>query len=69
MYRSGFVLGTRLPPPSFLPSVQHVFNEYMVFETNVPALTAAFYMIYYAVLDPVAAVCTPTVLVPARLLF
>jgi len=30
----------------------------MIFETNAPALTMALYMIYYAILDPVAAVCT-----------
>ncbi|KAL4075750.1 hypothetical protein V8B97DRAFT_1926522 [Scleroderma yunnanense] len=52
---SAFVLGTQLPRPLFLPSVQYVLNEYMVFETNAPALTSALYMVYYAILDPVAA--------------
>lgn len=51
---SALVLGTRLPPPTFLPSTHYVFNEYMIFETNAPALTMALYMVYYAILDPVA---------------
>ncbi|KAI6128505.1 hypothetical protein EDD16DRAFT_1892599, partial [Pisolithus croceorrhizus] len=52
---SAFVLFTQLPPPAFLPPIKYVFNNYMVFEANAPALTAAFYIIYYFILDPVAA--------------
>ncbi|KAI6047069.1 hypothetical protein EDC04DRAFT_2621575 [Pisolithus marmoratus] len=52
---SAFVLSTQLPPPAFLPPIKHVFNEHMVFETNAAALTAVFYIIYYFILDPVAA--------------
>ncbi|KIO13085.1 hypothetical protein M404DRAFT_19747 [Pisolithus tinctorius Marx 270] len=52
---SAFVLSTQLPPPAFLPPIKYVFNESFVFETNAPALMAVFYIIYYFILDPVAA--------------
>ncbi|KIJ70480.1 hypothetical protein HYDPIDRAFT_164504 [Hydnomerulius pinastri MD-312] len=52
---SALVLTTLLPPPTFLPSAHHVFNEYLVFDLNTSALVTAFYMCYYTLLDPVAA--------------
>ncbi|KAG6335042.1 hypothetical protein ID866_4044 [Astraeus odoratus] len=52
---SAFVLSTRLPRPAFLPPIQYVFNDYMIFETNAPFVTAIIYMVYYFILDPVAA--------------
>lgn len=52
---SAFVLSTQLPPPAFLPPIKYVFAEHLVFEANAPALTAAFYIVYYFILDPVAA--------------
>ncbi|KAF9247124.1 hypothetical protein BU15DRAFT_58022 [Melanogaster broomeanus] len=52
---SGMVLFTLIPPPAVLPSVHHVFNEYLVFDMNTTALATAFYLTYYILLDPVAA--------------
>lgn len=52
---SALVLITRIPPPSLLPPVKHAINNYMIFEMNAPAVTAAFYMAYYFILDPIAA--------------
>jgi len=49
------VLFTLIPPPAVLPSVHHVFNEYLVFDMNTTALATAFYLTYYILLDPVAA--------------
>ncbi|KAI9574494.1 hypothetical protein HD554DRAFT_43369 [Boletus coccyginus] len=53
---SALVLGTRIPSPPFLPSVHYVFNNYLVFEMNTPALVTVFYLLYYLLLDPAAAI-------------
>jgi uncharacterized membrane protein YGL010W len=53
---SALVLSTLLPSPSFLPSAHYVFNNYLVFDMKTPALTTAFYLSYYLLLDPVAAI-------------
>ncbi|KAF9222047.1 DUF962-domain-containing protein [Gyrodon lividus] len=52
---SALVLTTLVPLPVVLPTAHHVFNEYLVFDMNTSALVAAFYLGYYALLDPVAA--------------
>ncbi|KAG9317643.1 hypothetical protein JVU11DRAFT_1854 [Chiua virens] len=53
---SALVLATRIPSPSFLPSVHHVFSDYLVFDLNTPAITTAFYLTYYLILDSTAAI-------------
>ncbi|KAF8138680.1 hypothetical protein EV363DRAFT_1155651 [Boletus edulis] len=53
---SALVLTTLIPPPPFLPSAHYVFNNFLIFDLNTSALIAAFYLSYYIVLDPVAAV-------------
>lgn len=50
------VMATRIPLPSAVPTVHHVFNDYLVFDLNVPAIHAALYFLYYLALEPVAAV-------------
>ncbi|KAH7888014.1 hypothetical protein F5I97DRAFT_1805740 [Phlebopus sp. FC_14] len=52
---SALVLAARIPLPAFLPTPHHIFNEYLAFELNTPALVTAFYLVYYTILDPVAA--------------
>ncbi|EGO01633.1 hypothetical protein SERLA73DRAFT_177050 [Serpula lacrymans var. lacrymans S7.3] len=53
---SAWVLGTLLPVPVFLPQIHHVFNEWLIFDLNVPAITFVFYLAYYLLLDPIAAI-------------
>ncbi|KAG8218825.1 hypothetical protein J3R82DRAFT_4503 [Butyriboletus roseoflavus] len=53
---SALVLTTLVPSPSFLPSAQFVFSKYLVFDLNTPALVTAFYLSYYVILEPVAAI-------------
>jgi hypothetical protein len=57
--RSALVLLTRTPNPAFLPEVRYAFNEYFVFDMNVPAVLTAFYLVYYLILEPIAAVRLP----------
>ncbi|KAJ8592095.1 DUF962-domain-containing protein [Rhizopogon salebrosus TDB-379] len=52
---SALVLLTRTPNPAFLPEVHYAFNEYFVFDMNVPAVLTAFYLVYYLILEPIAA--------------
>ncbi|KAF9534952.1 hypothetical protein CPB83DRAFT_780910 [Crepidotus variabilis] len=40
---------------SFLPAYRHVFNDYLVFDVNFATLMAAVYIVYYFLLEPVAA--------------
>ncbi|KAF4574690.1 hypothetical protein EYR36_006040 [Pleurotus pulmonarius] len=50
------VMATRIPLPSAVPTVHHVFNDYLVFDLNAPAIHAALYFLYYLALEPVAAI-------------
>jgi len=50
------VLTTLIPSPPFLPSIKHVFNDYLIFDLNTSALVTAFYLSYYILLEPVAAI-------------
>ncbi|KAJ8523002.1 hypothetical protein ONZ45_g524 [Pleurotus djamor] len=50
------VMATRIPMPEAVPKVHHVFNEYLVFDLNAPAIHAGLYFLYYLMLEPVAAV-------------
>ncbi|KAF8843162.1 DUF962-domain-containing protein [Paxillus ammoniavirescens] len=52
---SALVLITLIPLPAALPPVHHVFNGFLVFDMNTSALVASFYLGYYILLDPVAA--------------
>jgi hypothetical protein len=47
-------LSSRYPP--LFPAAHHVFSGFLVFDMNTSALLAAFYLGYYILLDPVAAV-------------
>lgn len=49
-------MATRIPMPEAVPKVHHVFNEYLVFDLNAPAIHAGLYFLYYLMLEPVAAV-------------
>jgi 2-hydroxy fatty acid dioxygenase len=49
-----FLAPFHLPP--FGPAYHHVINDYMVFETNYASLMGAVYIVYYLLLEPVAAV-------------
>ncbi|KAH0840106.1 hypothetical protein J3R83DRAFT_1080 [Lanmaoa asiatica] len=53
---SALVLTTLIPSPHFFPSPQYVLSDYLVFDMNTPALVTAFYLSYYFLLDPVAAI-------------
>ena len=57
------VLTTLIPSPSFLPSAHYVFNNFLIFDLNTSALVTAFYLLYYLILEPVAAV-SHTISVP-----
>lgn len=52
------VLLKDVPLPSFIPHIQHVFNQYLIFDLNFPTITMAAYLAYYFILEPVAAVRT-----------
>ncbi|KAG7097224.1 hypothetical protein E1B28_004595 [Marasmius oreades] len=51
---SAQVLSTDLPT-TFLPKVHYDINEYLAFDLNIPALVTAFYIVYYLILEPFAA--------------
>lgn len=57
--RSFQVLASSIPVPSFIPPINHKFNEYFTFHLNFPAIHAALYLAYYFLLEPVAAVSRP----------
>ncbi|KAJ6516154.1 hypothetical protein C8R45DRAFT_1049581 [Mycena sanguinolenta] len=60
---SGLVMGTKIPVPSFVPTIHHQFSDYLVFELNGPAIYAAICLAYYFVLEPMAALLyTPQVI-------
>ncbi|KAF9057430.1 hypothetical protein BJ165DRAFT_1420364 [Panaeolus papilionaceus] len=40
---------------SFLPAYHHIFNDWLVFDTNYASLMTAVYLAYYLLLEPVAA--------------
>ncbi|KAF8558797.1 DUF962-domain-containing protein [Imleria badia] len=53
---SALVLATLIPSPPFLPSTHYVVNNFLIFDMNTPALVTAFYLSYYLILEPVAAI-------------
>ena len=55
-------MGTRVPTPSWFPDIHFVFNEYLAFDFNWPALWAITTLAYYYVLEPTAAVSTEHVI-------
>jgi len=55
-FRTFQVLTSTIPVPEFVPAVRHTFNDYFVFDLNVPAIHAALYLVYYLLLEPFAAV-------------
>ncbi|KAF7789331.1 hypothetical protein EIP86_000275 [Pleurotus ostreatoroseus] len=56
LLRSFEVLASRLPVPDFIPPVHYEINEYLIFDLKLPAIWAASYLLYYFILDPVAAI-------------
>ena len=40
----------------YVPAYRHAFNDYLVFDTNYSTLMAGLYLIYYYLLEPIAAV-------------
>lgn len=52
---SAHALVAPLPMPSFMPTVHYAFNEYLVFDLNYATIHAALYLVYYFILEPVAA--------------
>ncbi|KAF9452174.1 DUF962-domain-containing protein [Macrolepiota fuliginosa MF-IS2] len=50
------VLATQIPVPSAIPTIQHKFNDYLVFDLNWSAIHAGLYVLYYLALEPIAAV-------------
>ncbi|KAI3596675.1 duf962 domain-containing protein [Moniliophthora roreri] len=53
--RSAQVLLADILTPEFLPNIHHEFNEYLAFDMNIPAVFSAFYIAYYFILEPFAA--------------
>ncbi|KAF9263680.1 DUF962-domain-containing protein [Marasmius fiardii PR-910] len=52
---SAQVLLTDLPSPAFLPKFHYDINPYLAFDFNIPAVVTAFYITYYFLLEPFAA--------------
>lgn len=52
---SALLLATRIQTPAFLPEIRYTFNEYLVFDMNTPAMVTAIYLLYYLILEPIAA--------------
>ena len=48
--------------PSFMPTIHYAFNDYLVFDLNYATIHAALYLVYYFILEPVAAVRNAAVL-------
>ncbi|KAF8631181.1 hypothetical protein AX15_002516 [Amanita polypyramis BW_CC] len=55
MYRTFQVFASKLPLPSSVPAVHYEINNYLVFSLNVPAIHYVLYILYYFMLEPVAA--------------
>ncbi|EEB94059.1 hypothetical protein MPER_07197 [Moniliophthora perniciosa FA553] len=53
---SAEVLLADVPTPEFLPNIHHECYEYLAFDMNIPAVLSAFYISYYLILEPSAAV-------------
>ncbi|KAJ3552904.1 hypothetical protein NM688_g3909 [Phlebia brevispora] len=49
------VLTANVPLPDFIPPIHYKVNDYLIFDLNLPAFWAASYVLYYFILDPVAA--------------
>lgn len=56
LHRTFQVLTSELPVPSFIPAFHHTFNEHLRFDLNIASIHAGLYLIYYFILEPVAAV-------------
>ncbi|KAH7916760.1 DUF962-domain-containing protein [Hygrophoropsis aurantiaca] len=50
------LLSTRIPVPASFPTVHYSISDYLVFDFNTPAITTAVYLVYYLILEPVAAI-------------
>jgi len=49
---------------AFVPAYHYAFNDYLVFDTNYATLIAVIYIVYYFLLEPVAALLyTPQLIV------
>ena len=46
-----------LPPVSFIPAFEYTINDYLQFEFKSATLIWIFYIVYYYLMEPVAAVC------------
>lgn len=56
LYRSFQVLAYDLPRPTFLPQVYYRPNNYLNFEFTYGTLQGLFWLVYYYMLEPFAAV-------------
>ncbi|KAJ7591359.1 hypothetical protein C8J56DRAFT_1003860 [Mycena floridula] len=52
---SAFVLTADMPLPAAIPHYSYAVNEYLKFDLNGPTIVACFYLAYYYILEPVAA--------------
>ncbi|KAJ3550487.1 hypothetical protein NM688_g5066 [Phlebia brevispora] len=50
------ILTANIPLPDAIPPVHYKVNDYLIFDLNFPALWAASYVLYYLILDPIAAI-------------
>jgi len=48
-------MASQIPVPSFIPAIDHKFNDYLIFDLNVSAVIAVLYLLYYFILEPTAA--------------
>ncbi|KAF9468884.1 hypothetical protein BDZ94DRAFT_1244830 [Collybia nuda] len=49
------VLLSQFPVPSVVPALHYEINDYLAFDLNIPAILAGLYIVYYFILEPVAA--------------
>lgn len=61
LFRSFQIIIAPFKLPSFVPTYRHAFNDYLLFDTNYATLMAVIYIVYYLLLEPIAAVSLVTV--------
>jgi len=49
------VLASQLPVPSLVPEIQYTLGDYFSFDLNWAAILAGLYLVYYFILEPIAA--------------
>lgn len=56
LVRTFQVMAGKFPVPDFIPPFDYRINDYLAFDVNWPAILAGVYLLYYFILEPVAAV-------------